>query len=118
MNRRGFLKLFGLGTAAITLPKTLLAFGERATETVKASVEKIKAKFTPKKIKPVGKQRISAEYLANHCNVHYCKQNPWVNLYSPKEKHNWKTRAKIFDRYLNDVYTKWTKKENDNEHIA
>ena len=114
MNRRGFLKLFGLGTAALALPKTLLAFGERATETIKASVEKIKTKFTPKKIKPVGKQRNSAEYLANHCN---CRPDP-LDLYCTKDRHNWKRRSRIFDKYLNGIHARWTKKENNNEHIA
>ena len=59
MNRRGFLKLLGFGTAALALPKAILAFGEK---TAKASIERIKQGFNPHKIKPVGKIRNSAEY--------------------------------------------------------
>jgi len=44
MNRRGFLKMFGLGFIAIAIPKATLAFGEG-----------IQKRWYPRKIKPVGK---------------------------------------------------------------
>ncbi len=57
MNRRGFLKLFGLGAVALSLPKTLLEMGKT-----------LKGKIFNRKIKPVGKIRNTQEYITRHCN--------------------------------------------------
>ncbi len=77
MNRRGFLKLLGFGTAALALPKTLLALGEKATETVKVAVENIKSRFRPRKIKPVGVWR----------DKEFCNITPrMINQYYEKRK--------------------------------